>query len=172
MKDTLVVNLIGGPGVGKSTLAAGVFAKLKNEHVDCELITEFAKDLVWEERIKTFEDEIYVFAKQEHKLFRLKGKVDVVITDSPLIMVNYYASNDKELCDLCTRESKKYNSLNIVLERKTEYDPNGRNQTLEEAESIDTEMINVLKEVDIDYITIPGEFSSVDKIVKLIKERI
>ena len=29
MKDTLVVNLFGGPGCGKSTLMARIFAELK-----------------------------------------------------------------------------------------------------------------------------------------------
>ena len=31
MKDTLVVNLFGGAGVGKSTLMAKIFAELKTE---------------------------------------------------------------------------------------------------------------------------------------------
>ena len=30
MKETLVVNLFGGPGTGKSTMMAGIFAKLKS----------------------------------------------------------------------------------------------------------------------------------------------
>ena len=47
MTNTLVVNLYGAPGSGKSTGAAYIFAKLKMLGVNCELITEFAKDKVW-----------------------------------------------------------------------------------------------------------------------------
>ena len=49
-KGALCVNLFGGPGIGKSTTAAGVFNLLKLHGIETELITEFAKDLVWEER--------------------------------------------------------------------------------------------------------------------------
>ena len=98
MKNTLVVNLLGGPGVGKSTLTAAIFAKLKDAGVDCEMASEFAKELVWEQRNETFKDELYIFAKQAHRLFRLNGKVDVVITDRPLILTCFYAQADKALC--------------------------------------------------------------------------
>ena len=48
----IVVNLFAGPGSGKSTTCAGVFAKLKLAGVNCEMALEYAKDKVWEERIK------------------------------------------------------------------------------------------------------------------------
>ena len=41
----MIINLFGGPGTGKSTGAAYIFAKLKMCGVNCELITEFAKDM-------------------------------------------------------------------------------------------------------------------------------
>lgn len=44
----IVINLFGAPGAGKSTLAADIFSKLKRRQVKCELITEFAKDCVYE----------------------------------------------------------------------------------------------------------------------------
>lgn len=45
---TICVNFFSGPGAGKSTLAAYVFSKLKMMGVNCELVSEFAKDKVWE----------------------------------------------------------------------------------------------------------------------------
>jgi len=44
----ICVNLFGAPGSGKSTCAAYTFAKLKMLGVNCELVTEFAKDKTWE----------------------------------------------------------------------------------------------------------------------------
>ena len=49
MKNTLVVNLYGAPGSGKSTGAAYLFSRLKMNGVDCEYVPEFAKSAVWEE---------------------------------------------------------------------------------------------------------------------------
>ena len=44
----IVVNLFGVPSAGKSTGAAYIFSRLKMEGINAELITEFAKDKVWE----------------------------------------------------------------------------------------------------------------------------
>ena len=54
MKDTLIVNLYGGPGSGKSTGAAYIFSMLKMVGVDAEYVTEFAKDKVWEGNQEVF----------------------------------------------------------------------------------------------------------------------
>lgn len=56
MKNTLVVNLFGEPGAGKSTGAAYVFAMLKMAGVDAELVTEYAKDKVWESNTEVFKN--------------------------------------------------------------------------------------------------------------------
>ena len=157
MKKTMVINLIGGPGVGKSTVAALVFAKLKVAGKDAELITEFAKDCVWEERKETFKDQIYIFAKQEHRLHRLNGKVDFVVTDSPLILNTYYGADNPELVALTLSEFKKYWNVNFILKRNKPYNPNGRNQTEEEAKEIDEILNNNLSKYCIDNHVIFGD---------------
>ena len=43
---TKVLNLYGGPGVGKSTGAAYIFSMLKLAGINCELVREYAKELV------------------------------------------------------------------------------------------------------------------------------
>lgn len=165
MKNTLVVNLMGGPGVGKSTLTAAVFAKLKDAGVDCEMASEFAKELVWEQRNETFKDELYIFAKQAHRVFRLNGKVDVIITDRPLILTCFYAQDDKALCDLCLDRFNQYNNLNYYIAREKVYNPNGRNQTEEEAKQIDIATLNILKGYGIQCKLVPGRMETADKIV-------
>lgn len=166
MKNTLVVNLLGGPGVGKSTLTAAIFAKLKDAGVDCEMASEFAKELVWEQRNETFKDELYIFAKQAHRLFRLNGKVDVVITDRPLILTCFYAQNDKALSRFCVDRFEQYNNLNYLLVREKTYNPNGRNQTEDEAKVVDIGIKSVLASYEIDYKELPGCFETADIIVK------
>lgn len=43
-KKTVVISLIGGSGVGKSTTAAAVFAEMKNQKMDAELVREYVKE--------------------------------------------------------------------------------------------------------------------------------
>ena len=84
-----IINLIGEPSAGKSTIAAELFAKMKKAGYNVELVTEYAKDMVWENRNEMFSHQDYIFAKQNRRLARLNGKVDYVITDAPLILSLY-----------------------------------------------------------------------------------
>ena len=68
----LVINLYGGPGTGKSTTAAHVFALLKQRDVNAELVREYAKDIVWEGRTHllsgVFPYQLVIFSKQNKRI--------------------------------------------------------------------------------------------------------
>ncbi len=165
MKKTLVINLFGGPGVGKSTLCAFVFAKLKILGIECEMATEYAKDMVWEESYKKLENQIYIFGKQHARVHRLLGKVDVVITDSPLLNSIVYDKTDNiALKKLVISEFWKLNTLNFYINRKLDYEENGRVQTLKEAIEVDNAYLKLIKDNDIEYSIIePGDIDTVIK---------
>ena len=63
---TILCNIYGGPGSGKSTSAAGVFSLLKTHGVNAELVTEFAKDLVWEGRDVTLDNQPYILEVKQN----------------------------------------------------------------------------------------------------------
>jgi hypothetical protein len=163
MKETLVINLFGGPGVGKSTLCASVFARLKIMGIDCEMATEYAKDMVWEESYKKLENQIYIFGKQHARVNRLLGKVDVVITDSPLLnSIVYDKTNNIELRNLVLSEFKKLNTLNFYIHRRLNYEENGRVQTLEQAIDVDNAYLNIITNNNIEYSEIePGDIDTI-----------
>ena len=179
-KKTLVVNLIAPPSAGKSTMAANIFAELKWMGIDCELVSEFAKELVWEQRNETFKDELYIFAKQNHRLFRVNGKVDVIITDRPIILSvfynNKYGDKSNEFQELVLHEHNKYENLNFYINRKKAYNPNGRNQTEEESNQFGIEILEMLDDLtDIDgfpYTTISGDLEGVKFVVDEIIKKI
>ena len=167
MKETLVVNLFGGPGCGKSTLMARIFAELKTRGYDCEMVTEFAKDLVWEKRDETFKDELYIFAKQNHRLFRVNGKVDIIITDRPLLLTYAYNMDDIPLCHMCLTTFNKYRNKNFLIKRSTEYQQNGRNQNEDDAILIDNITQKVLDANKIDYTIVNN--NDIDYIITIIE---
>lgn len=134
----VVINLWGGPGCGKSTTMAKIFSELKIKGYNVEMVSEFAKDLVYEKRDETMKDELYIFAKQNHRLFRVKDKVDVIVTDRPLPLTcvydKVYGKNDKNLHTLVRRTFQEYDNINILLGfNESNYKKEGRLQTKEEA---------------------------------------
>lgn len=166
--ETIVVNLYGGPGVGKSTIMAGVFCALKKQGVNAEIAPEFVKELVWEHRTLAMDDNIYIFAKQLHRIKRLVGQVEVVICDSPLHNPIVYEKEHNEHFDRLVREQfSKFNTMNYFIERSTEYMQSGRNQNEEEARQIDARIKEVIS--DIDYKVVDkdaAEFIIIDDILK------
>ena len=172
MKETLVINLIGGPGSGKSTCASGIFYQLKKLGINCELALEFAKDKVWEESIKILDDQLYVFGKQYHKLFRLNGKVDVIITDSPLLISILYNKTPSEYFDkLVVEQYHTFNNLLFFIDRAETYQTEGRLQTKSESMALDYTMKHILLTNDIEYDEVSCE-NAVDYIVDIVKTKL
>lgn len=166
MKETLIINLFGAPGSGKSTTMAGVFAKLKARGYDCEMVTEFAKDLVWEKREETFKDELYIFAKQAHRIFRVNGKVDIIITDRPLLATvlfnNLYGKKSKNLDNLVIEEFNSYNNMNFLIERVGDYQSNGRNENEDASNRMQIMTEGILQDLGLLYHKVKADEKAVD----------
>ena len=136
-----VINLFGGPGSGKSTTAAGLFHHMKNQGYKVELVTEYAKDIVWAERHKELNDQLYITAKQNHRLFLLQDKVDYCITDSPLLLALVYCRMMPSSFAPFVRDLfYDYNNIAVLLRRTKPYISLGRSQTEDEAQILDTQI--------------------------------
>ena len=172
---TIVVNLFGAPGAGKSTVMASLFSKLKNSGVNCEMAPEFPKELVWEHREKALEDDIYIFAKQNHRLSRLQDQVDVVITDRPLPVSLLYNQKHKGpacLAELIRNTFQQYQNQNYFVLRQKPYNPNGRIESEMESNARVSELEDLLREENIPFtFIVPDDntvYGIVDEIVSLI----
>ena len=171
--SALVVNLFAGPGCCKSTTMAHVFAELKWKGIVAEMATEYAKDMVWSDAIAVLDDQVYVFGKQHHRVFRLHDKVEVIVTDSPfLLSLVYDQDHSKPLHDLAIEKYNNYDNLNFFLLRRKGYKTEGRTQTEEEAIEKDNQVMKVLNDNRIDYTAIEGARESVPTIVKAIWDRL
>lgn len=162
----IVINLAAGPGAGKSTSAASIFANLKIKGKRAELVTEFAKDLTYEDRKATLKNQIYVFAKQYKRMELLRSQVDYIITDSPLFLSamyspeNYFPSFNKLIIEVFN----SFKNKTYFLSRKKVYQPYGRNQTLSEAQEIDERTLKYMQSNNIDFTTVTGDESGIKQI--------
>ena len=169
-KAPLVINLIGGPGSGKSTTMAGVFYELKKLGVNCEMVPEYAKDRVYEEAFNTLQDQIYVFAKQSHKIWRLKDKVDIIVMDASLLTIPIYdKTHNSTLKKMVIEEFNRSENLVYFIDRVgIEYKNEGRTESFTEAQAIDKHYVDICKEYHIPFTTVANT-DAVQKIVNDLK---
>lgn len=171
MKETIIVNLFGEPGAGKSTGAAYIFAMLKIKGIDAELATEFAKDKLWEESKAVFENQNYIFGKQSFRLSRCKGKVDVIVTDSPILLSVIYDGDNENtekhnnFVNYVFNVFDSFTNKNYFLKRVKPYNPNGRFQTEEEAGEIGCEIKDMLDKYVVNYTCKDGYIDGYNEIV-------
>jgi len=159
IKKAIVVNLIGGPGVGKSIITSDLFSALKRKYVSCEVSPEYIKKKLREQALKAVQSQIYIFAKQQFQLFTLKDDVEVTVTDSPIILSAIYDKTEcKFLRGLILKEFKKYKNLNFYIERdpSAEYEQEGRYQNLDGAKKVDEKIKKFLKKHGIKHTIING----------------
>lgn len=171
----VVVNLFGAPGAGKSTGAAYVFSKLKMLGVNAELVTEYAKDKVWEENDAVFKNQAYIFGKQYFRISRLYGKVDVVVTDSPLLLSSFYNTCEllgEEFNSLVCNVFNSYSNINMFIDRVKEYNEAGRFQSEKDSDLVARSLGLFLTKHGVACKHYPGDISGYDCIVQDVIEHI
>jgi hypothetical protein len=169
-----VINIFGGPGVGKSTVAAELFAEMKKKGYNVELVTEYAKDMVWEGRDNILADQLYILAKQNRRLSRLDGKVDYAITDSPLLFGIIYSKNiTNSFKKLVESIWYSYDNISFFLNRDftRKYHPEGRVQkTLPEAVDFDNKIYSLLNDYDEYNVQVTVDDNTINTILKYMKD--
>ena len=171
----ILLNLFGGPGSGKSTLAARIFSELKARGINAELVSEYAKDKVYEENKTALKNQLYLLAKQNYKIATCADKVNVIVTDSPLLLSIIYNKNPilgKEFDKLVLKLSNSYDSLNIFIKRTHEFKSEGRVHSEDESDNISTQILNLLNENNIDYEIIPADLNLANAICDTVIEKL
>lgn len=160
---TTVINLYGGPGTGKSTSAAFLYYLLKETGTNAELVREYVKDWAWEDRKINTYDQLYLMGKQIRRESLLYGKVDYIVTDSPVLLGVYYSQINSPP-DVHTgvyhsvlgyyAQAKKddHCHVHVLLRRSKPYNRAGRWQTEHEARDIDLKIADLLQRLDMQYI--------------------
>lgn len=171
----LTVNLFAGPGAGKSTMAAAVFAALKERGISAELVTEFAKDCAWEGRTGPLRCQPYVWGEQLWRLERLRGRgVEVAVTDSPSVLSAVYGEDGGARTAFISavldqHAADRRGALNVFVQRVKAYDPRGRFQGLSEARALDERIFGMFQPFDL---VVNGVPAAVNAVVETVVQRL
>ncbi len=168
---TINIQLFGAPGAGKSTTTAELFVKLKRAGRKVEYLQEYAKQLVYHGRWNTLKEQNYIFAKQTHHLDAISQSVDIVVTDSPLLLSALYAPTWYPPCftELVKKVYSTYHNINIFVNRVKPYATYGRTQTEEESNKLAIEFKHRLKdEFNIHFVEVDGDELAADKILAIL----
>ena len=176
-----LVNLFGGPGIGKSSIASGLTYKLKKKHITCDNPYEFPKLLAWDENHSAIRDQLYVLANQHRGIVKSYGKVDYIILDSPILLSltyrNYYKSNEypatlygKTFDNLVLETFNQYENINILLERgEGNHNEKERYQSLDESKELDKAIELSMIKNNIPYYVVKVGKNTVKDILKILK---
>jgi len=136
----IVLNLYGGPGVGKSTTAAMLFAHYKRRSIRVEMAREQAKELLYQGR-DLARNQILITALQYQTLKDLEASgTELAISDSPLRLQLAYARDCQfyqPFAALNRALRNEFEELDVLLRRAKPYQKYGREQTEEQAREID-----------------------------------
>lgn len=161
-KNTIVINAFAGPGAGKTTSCLEVAEKLKKQGFVTEYVQEYAKELVYDNNLIMldghYEHQFAILNEQMKRINRLYGKVDFIVTDSPILLNNTYLNEDKNTevysaySDSVNKLYCLYNNFNYFVERDTSvFEKEGRIHNLEQSIAIDNELKNMLHNNQIDF---------------------
>lgn len=147
---TIVINLFGAAGSGKSTTAMGLTFYLRLLGYKTEYVTEYAKDLVNEGSFNKLKHQLYVFAKQLKRMEVVADKgLDFIVTDSPIFLSLFYGQKydtaGPMLKELVCSYHNTFINYNVFLERAVSYDPLLRVQSEEESDQDSKDLKDFLK---------------------------
>ncbi|MFN3573644.1 MAG: AAA family ATPase [Phenylobacterium sp.] len=141
-----MINLWAGPGAGKSTTAASLFALMKAHGLRVELVREYAKELTYEGDMVRLSNQLVILAEQYRRLDSLVGQVDWAITDSPLPIGIAYARpafRTPAFVGMVKEAWAHFDNRNYWVERVKPYQTYGRSETEAEARTLDERLFTV-----------------------------
>lgn len=178
-KKTCVINLIGGPSVGKSVCAGLIFAELKIQRWTTEYVQEYVKHLVWGGDLETIKNQYFVSTQQYKLLKNVDGKVDFIVTDGSLIHGLYYNRMFKdnvsnvEKTDAKIREYiNHFTNIFIFLEKGDfPFETEGRLHSYEESVQINKDLQKLLDDMNVPYLRVKSDKSNIPMMLHYILDQ-
>jgi nicotinamide riboside kinase len=179
------IALLGAPGCGKSTLAAYVYAMLKDEGLDGDLVQEYIREHINKHKqVPSITFQSVVYERQLEKEKILPENLDFFVTDSPHILSYIYASlyidyNDKDQVELLgdlylkfLRQSRMAYDLVYVLDHNhpPKMDDGVRYQTSKEMKILKKGIPNFLDMHKVNYRVMDKNMTTKERAKKIVKD--
>lgn len=157
---TVVINLLGGSGLGKTTTRSKIFSQMKDWRLHVEEVNEFVKRWAWIGRKPTGFDQSYIYGCQSQEESILYNKLDYIATDSPLLLSAYYEHYHlkREIVTPSVFNFLEYAAeqnvthVNFLLRRNKKFDPRGRFEEEEQAKFVDQDLRSWLDRKGVPYV--------------------
>jgi adenylate kinase family enzyme len=175
----IIVNLFGGPGAGKTTVAYYLAYRFKQAGFRAELVGEAARELIYDRNpgitaVQLLDNQLLISGLQYERFKRLERHgIEVAIADSPLSMGLAYAAHLPEyrgLCDTVYRiERGLPKPINVFINRTPGvYDKESRAQDEKQAMALDANIRELLGHFDYDLVW-GQECSFADALIEEVK---
>ncbi len=170
MYPTKVINIIGGPGCGKSMFSAAIVLFLHLHGKTVETIPDHAKALVWQRNYEVLKNQYFIAQRQFEMLNLLDGQVQFLMTESALPQSLYYNETyEPNICDVAKTRSqilewhRLHDNINILVERGDKrYVRAGRFQEEEQACAIDRGLRELMDREGIPYTTLAPDLAAIN----------
>lgn len=165
MTKPKVISFVGGPGIGKSTSAARLFAYLREACINAELVTEYAKELHYRGVLDST-DQVSISQEQIKRLSVCRSpEVDITITDSDPILGLAYCTTPEQveaITPLIQDCLNRRNTLFVVNSPRATYDARGRHHTREESSEIHQAVLDLLSRHELTTMHIASPWRAVE----------
>lgn len=156
--QTLVINTVGEPGSGKTTLSFWLCQSLKRAGIVTEFVPEVVKYECFEAagraRVTSGRYD-FRYLRQQHRLFRpLLGNVEVVVNDGAFELSYFYGQRRiapdrlplfrQQVDDLREQTRRMTETWFVMPKRQHPYEPDGRNETEAQALEVRRELSRFL----------------------------
>lgn len=170
---SIVVNLTGGPGVGKSTLAALLLYELRVLGYNAEPVSEYPKKASWEKNLSKTAYQPVIFANQAYQQNLLRGQTDIMISDSPLLLSLVYNADrtTDTFKKFVLEEFKSYQNLTyyIVRDDSQSFQQSGRIHDSIQSQVLDRVILETMEQYHIPFKRIDNSRESIQTIIEDIK---
>jgi hypothetical protein len=160
-----VINVYGAPCSRKTTFSMALFVLLKMHKINCEFISESAKMLTWENRQIPLHDRLYMLGEASLRLSILNGKVDVVVSEGPVLTNLLYSKPlNEDIVKVHLQKYKEFDNIDFFLHRIDPLGVEGRNETSEEqVDKMEKELRDILDSCGVGYTLTNGTHGSINK---------
>jgi hypothetical protein len=170
MYPTKVINIIGGPGCGKSMFSAAIVLYLHLHGRTVETIPDHAKALVWQRNFEVLKNQYFIAQRQFEMLTLLDGQVQFLVTESSLPQSLYYNETyEPNICDVAKTRTqilewhRLHDNVNILVERgEKRYVRAGRFQEEEQARSIDLGLRTLMEREAIPFTSLSPDIDAIN----------